>query len=93
MERRGNFQTQMHILSKMIKTVKISNQPHAVLIGRLFKCTLMISMEQKNVLPFLLKYLITDFNEVPINTIFPDQRICLPLRKKKKKIISAFVEA
>lgn len=47
MERRGNFQTQMHILSKMIKTVKISNQPHAVLIGRLFKCTLMISMEQK----------------------------------------------
>lgn len=47
----------------------------------------------KNVLPFLLKYLITDFNEVPINTIFPDQRICLPLRKKKKIIISAFVEA
>lgn len=48
----------------------------------------------KNVLPFLLKYLITDFNEVPINTIFPDQRICLPLRKKKIIIIiSAFVEA
>lgn len=47
----------------------------------------------KIVLPFLLKYLITDFNEVPINTIFPDQRICLPLKKIIIIIISAFVEA
>lgn len=47
----------------------------------------MISTEQnKNILPFLLKYLIIDFNEVPINTIIPVRCVFLYLILKKKAL-------